>query len=448
MSRNQLVLGLTVLLLSVLGCQKDDIDPQVLKVNRFVKDNMELYYLWEDKLPAINSSKERDSKKYFDKLLYKRIDKWSFITDDVDALNNYFAGVRKEFGYSVRGYYFEEGSERIVAFVEYIEPDGPADRAGLKRGDLIVKINGSDITQDNYGQLFSAEAVSIGLGTVTDNSIIELSSSVNMVSEELQINPILKTEIFDVGGIKIAYLAYTSFIHEYNDQLEAVFAEFKSLGVSELILDLRYNSGGSISTARLMASLIGPTSNAGKLFLRTAYNEGLEEAIKNENPSSYTEWFEDYFETNPNNLGIENLYVLTTNGTASASEMVIYSLSPYINVVQIGEQTHGKYYGSITIDDKKEHNWAIQPIIMRAENVDNSIDYSQGLIPDVEMNDNYMYELGTKEDVLTAKAISQITGVTSKSLEGLKSASKSLGEPLLRTEGVKHPLKYEMYIHK
>ncbi len=447
--KNFLILFSVILLLG--SCSEDEsikedeilIEPEVLKINSFVQQNMNSYYLWESKMPILNVSQEKDTREYFDKLLYKHIDRWSYITDDAKALGKYFEGVRKEFGYSLRLMYLSEGSNRVVGFIEYVEPNGPADRAGLKRGDFVIKMNGGAITDENYLELFDSDNITIGLGSIVGGTIYDLPPNVNLTSEEIHVNPILVNKVFEKGGKKIGYLAYTSFIHEYNDNLKSVFADLKNQGVSELILDLRYNGGGAVSTAKLMASMICPKSCFNNVFLRTAYNEELERAFLKKDPD---ENFEDYFESNESNLNLSNLYVLTTGGTASASEMVIYSLSPYMNVIQIGEQTHGKYYGSITIDNEKEHNWAIQPIVMRAENVDNSIDYSKGLVPDHEMEDDFSFELGDSNEKLTAFAISLITGSTFKAQESLKSA-KSLGlVPSNSFYKKENQLKYEMYI--
>ena len=451
--KKDLLLLLFLLLMLAVGCSEDstgecNIEPDVIEINNFVHDNMEIYYLWNEEMPNLDPDKQSDTEVYFEALLYDEIDRWSFITDDVDALNDYFSGIRKEFGYSLRFYYLEEGSDRVIALVEYVEPDAPADKAGLKRGDVIVEIDGSWITVNNYTDLYYAETLEIGLGDLTDAGVVDLSPSVNITAEVIQINPILKNVVFETGGKKIGYLAYTSFIYDYNDELEAVFSDFKTQGVSDLILDLRYNGGGSVATARLLASMICPASCSGKLFLRTVYNNVMETAIEQQFPDSYTEWFEDYFESNSNNLDLSTVYVLTTENTASASEMVIYSLAPYMNVVQIGEQTHGKYYGSVTIDDEEgNHSWAIQPIIMRAENVDNSIDYTEGLYPDYELDDNVFAELGTTDDELTAFAISKITG-EDLTQSALKSA-KALG--IKKAGGVmsmQNPLKYEMYMDR
>ena len=451
LSTNNILIAIAFIL--ALGACKDEsenvveIDPAVLEINQFVWQNMNTYYLWNKKIPKLNPNKQTDTKKFFDDLLYDEIDRWSFITDDIDELNNYFAGIRKELGYSLRGYYLKEGSDQVVAFVEYVEPNGPAQKAGIQRGDIIVKVNGAGITPENYNLLFVSDNITIGRGVISNGATLDLTPSINIQAEVLQINPILSNEIFKVEGKVIGYLAFTGFMQEYDDELETVFAYFKAEGVSELILDLRYNGGGAVTTARLMASMICPASCAGKLFLRTAYNPALDAALKRDDPKVYKKLIEDYFETNNNNLDLRTLYVLTTPGTASASEMVIYSLSPYMKVVQIGEQTHGKYYGSITIDDeKKKHKWAIQPIIMRAENTDNSIDYSQGLIPNIEVDDDYNYELGTTEDVLTAIAISKITGKPMKS-EQLKSIESLRLKPAINLKTKEHPLKYEMYFN-
>ncbi|SMO73139.1 PDZ domain (Also known as DHR or GLGF) [Saccharicrinis carchari] len=434
----------------VLGACSDDveIDPAVVEINRFVSQNMKDLYLWNTEMPALNPKTQPDTKAFFDELLYKKIDRWSFITDDVDELDNYFAGIRKELGYSLRGYYLKEGSDQVVAYVEYVEPGGPADRAGVKRGDLIIKVQDEDITPDNYSTLFFADKLTIGLGLITDSGLRDSPTSITFNSEVLQVNPILSHNVFNVEGKLIAYLAFTGFIDDFDDELQAVFAHFKAERVTDLILDLRYNGGGAVSTARLLASMICPASCAGKLFLRSAYNEGLEAAIKTELPDTYTDFFEDYFEDNVNNLDLSNLYVLTTQGTASASEMVIYSLSPYMNVVQIGEQTHGKYYGSTTIkDENKKHTWAIQPIIMRAENTDNSIDYGQGLIPDIKVNDDYTYPLGTTDDYLTAIAIQEITGAPMPTVQ-LKSGRMEYLKPASNLQFEEHPLKYEMHFNQ
>ncbi len=452
MKMNLKLRSLIILLLALIvvsSCDSNnDISSNTLKVNNFIKENMETYYLWNLEMPNLKPSKQKDSEAYFYNLIYADIDKWSYITDDATSLYAYFDGIRKEMGYSLMFYLaYENNDNDVVALVEYVEPGSPADIAGLKRGDMIVKYNDEYLTRDNINDFYYAEEAKIGLGVYVDGLIEDVSPSISLAAAELQINPILVNKVFENNGNKDGYLAYTSFISDFDDELKEVFAYFKSEGITDLILDLRYNGGGAVSTAKLMAGMIGPTSKEDDLFIRTAYNDILTDFLKEEYGAD-SDYFIDNFESYETDLDLSRLYVLTTSGTASASEMVMYSLMPYMDVIQIGEQSHGKYYASITIEDEDGLNWAIQPLIYRAENKNNSIDYSQGLIPDYEVIDrDYDHQLGDENEALTATALDLIWG-TSMVQESLKSIKIPA---LLNTSSIKvkrNPLKYEMYIDR
>ncbi len=388
---------------------------QILTINNFVKENMEIYYFWNDEMPDIDHTEEEDPNNYFDKLLKKPDDRWSFITDDYQGLINYFAGVQKSTGYSIQPTYIDKNeSNQVVAFIEYIHPDTPADDAGLKRGDMIYKIDGQQLDDQNFSSLLARTTFEITLGNMeSDGSISEINPPVRVEAQELNLNPIVKTNIIDTLGHKIGYLAYTSFIDEYNEELETVFQEFKQAGVTEMVLDLRYNGGGSVSTAQLLGNMLVPSGNEGKTFIESVYNKTITNEIKRD-PEYTSDFFLDKFEKHESNLGLNNLYVFTTESTASASEMMIYGLEPYMNVVQIGTRTHGKYYASITISDEEEHDWAIQPIIMRSINALDNINYSQGLDPDHELADDFYMdpenELGHHRERFMSETISLITG--------------------------------------
>lgn len=404
-----------IALMSVLvSCNKDDLDlapKETRTINHFIKDNMDLYYLWKDNMPKLNPDTESDPKVYFDKLLFKELDYWSFITDDYQGLMDYFAGVQKSMGHSFQLYLLKEGSNKVIGIVEYVEPNSPADIAGIERGDIFYKIDGVEITTENYMSLLNKDAYALTLGTIGNDGNMITTITLNLTAVELNTNPVFYYDIYSAGSKTVGYLVYNGFITNYEDELEAVFAEFKSNGVNELVLDLRYNSGGAVTTANLLASMIGPSNIAGQIMLKNSYNSTLTSALKQQYPNDQS-FFEDRFITTSNNLNLNRLFVLTTSGTASASEMIIYSLKPYMNVVQIGDETTGKYYGSITIsDEEKKHNWAIQPIIMRAENKDNSIDYTKGLVPNYLMEDDYFHQLGDEQELLLQKALSLISGV-------------------------------------
>ena len=113
------------------------------------------------------------------------------------SLYAYFDGIRKEMGYSLMFYLaYENNDNDVVALVEYVEPGSPADIAGLKRGDMIVKYNDEYLTRDNINDFYYAEEAKIGLGVYVDGLIEDVSPSISLAAAELQINPILVNKVF------------------------------------------------------------------------------------------------------------------------------------------------------------------------------------------------------------------------------------------------------------
>jgi carboxyl-terminal processing protease len=428
----------------------DKIPADVLNINKFIYDNMSMLYYWNEEMPDIDYKKETDSEKYFYKLLKDPDDRWSFITDDIVALENYFAGVFKSPGYSIQPYYLDKAkSNQVVLIVEFVYRDSPASEAGLKRGDIFYKINDVVLTSENFQELLALDVKVITLGQITQSGqLTALEPAISIQSkEDLIQHPIIATSIIKKESATIGYLAYASFIANYDDELAQVFTDFKAAGVNELVLDLRYNGGGSVATAQKLASMIVPAAANEKVFIRKKYNNFL---------SQYN--FDLKFKVEANNLDLDRVYILTTAGTASASEMIIYGLAPYMEVFQIGDETHGKYYGSITWSDnmeepeKRTHTWAIQPIVIKSENVDNSINYLEGLAPNFELADTrYNADLGDAEEHFLAAAIQHIT-TGSINTAALKSASsdfknikaikgfKQSRDPLHGTMFVENPL--------
>lgn len=422
----------------LVGCKKSEnnISKETLAINEWILDYMDFFYFWNKELPNIDPRLEPDSEKYFEKLLKKPDDKWSFITDNAKELFEYFDGVIKSMGYSIQLYYLEEVSDQVIAIVEFVYPNSPASEAGIARGDIFTRINGSIITDSNYQELLSLDKMAITLASLTNSGIVEQPSTINLNAIKLETNPIVVKSVAEVNGTKIGYLAYTSFIEKYDSELEQTFLEFKEAGVNELVLDLRYNGGGSVTSAQLLASLIAPTSASGDIFISEVWNNNITEYYQQEDIDTQIR-----IEQHDAALHLNRVYVLTTQGTASASEMVIYGLKPYMEVVQIGDVTYGKYYGSITItaDEDEKHNWAIQPIVMRSENKTNSINYSVGLPPDYELIDNrYNAQLGDPEEYFFAAAIGLITKgslpvapiLKSKSVQRTVRNSKDWNDPL------------------
>lgn len=215
--------------------------------------------------------------------------------------------------------------------------------------------------------------------------------------------------MFNLDGENVAYIMYNGFFSDFDNQLNNAFGEFQAQNIQHLVLDLRYNPGGSVKSASALGSMITGFSNG--VFAKLQYNNDLQNNNSNYNFSSSL-----YQGGAINSLGLNKVYVLTTGRSASASEMIINSLDAYIDVVQIGTKTVGKSQASITIYDSSNfqrqganssHLYALQPLVAITVNKDDLVVPSTGLIPDIEIKEsvsNYGI-LGTIEEPMLAAAI-------------------------------------------
>lgn len=400
------------------SCKDEDIKPsqKTLAINDFIWENMNDMYLWNERIPQnIDNTNEFDSKLYFEKLLFKPTDRWSFITDDYQELVNSFKGIEKTFGHNFK-LFLLPGSNDVVGIVKYVVPDSPADKANIIRGNVFYKVNGTTITSSNYRELlFETDNYTLSFGEFNAQGEIAHLEDKSLSAVVIAENPIFIHKTIEIEGNKIGYLSYNQFIMDYNDSLISVFQEFKNDGISNLVLDLRYNPGGSINTAKLLSSMIAPASvvQNNEVFSKLIWNEEVteyiiaEEGIESDNLISR-------FTTPEVNLDLDKIYILITSNSASASELVINCLDPYLEVILVGDNnTTGKYVGSITIkDDLTVHQWAMQPIVLKTANANGVSDYSNGFAPHYLIEDDFNAQLGTLAEDMLAKSIELITGIT------------------------------------
>lgn len=400
------------------SCKDEDINPSqgILDINNFIWENMNEMYLWDDFIPQnIDITNEFDPKQYFEKLLFKPTDRWSYITDDRQALVNSFKGIDKTFGHNFK-LFLLPGSNDVVGIVKYVVPDSPADKANIGRGDVFYKVNGTTIISSNYRELlFEKDHYNLSFGEFNQEGQISHIEDKSLSAVVITENPILIHKTIDFEGDKIGYLSYNQFIVDFNVSLVSVFQEFKNDGISNLVLDLRYNPGGSISTAKLLSSMIAPASvvQNNEVFSRLIWNEKVTEFIINEEGEESDNLISKFI-TPEVNLNLDRIYILITSNSASASELVINSLNPYMEVILIGEDnTTGKYVGSITISDEEgNHDWAMQPIVLKTANANGITDYINGFSPHYLVKDDFDAELGTLGEDMLAKSIELITGKT------------------------------------
>lgn len=423
----------SLLLLSLatfsFSCQENEgpaVDPSSnAAVNSWILNVMDEVYLWLDDLgtPIAESSDPED---YFEALLFRPTDRFSVIYPDYQELINSLNGVTLEAGYEFVLYRESSSSDNtnVVAEVSYIKKNSPASNVDLKRGDIINKINGTQLTLDNYSQLL---AEIDGMHTLSYQRYDEASQTytvkpdVTLTAVQLAENPNFLDTIYTINNQKIGYVVYHFFapgpgeIKVYDNEMDAIFGQFKAEGIDHLIVDFRYNGGGFVSSAVNLASLIAPGVSTNSIFSKTKYNEFLMREV--EQLRNVQTPFQAKAQNLGNTLEGNRVYILTSSRTASASELIINGLKPYMDVFLIGDQTTGKNVGSIAFEDEENelNEYGILPIVSQSFNSLDQSDYTNGFAPNISVKESIepLRPLGDINELMLRTAISQITGIPS-----------------------------------
>ena len=437
-----LLTALLITAFSFQGCE--DMDDNAVPVNDFIWKGLNLYYLWQPDVPDLSDERfgnQGDLNNYlesfsspetlFESLLYQRgtVDKFSVLVPDFYVLEGLLQGISKSNGMEFGLRYIEAGGSGVFGYVRYVLPGSDAEAKGIQRGDIFYAVNGTLLNDSNYRALLGEDNYTINMATYSNGVLTPTEESVSLTKVQFAENPVYKTSVHNIGGRTIGYLMYNGFYSDYNNALNNAFGELAAQNVNELVLDLRYNGGGSVTTATYLASMITGQFD-GQLLAKEQWNPKLQEHFESSSPQSLVNNFTLQM-TNPggnattpiNHLNLTRVYILTTESTASASELVINCLSPYIQVVTIGTKTVGKNVGSVTLYDspdftKKDldpsHRYAMQPIVLKIVNKDGFGDYQAGISP---LDQNILPEdfgnmgvLGDPAEPLFAAAIARITG--------------------------------------
>lgn len=420
-----LLMALTVVIIS--GCKEEEepqfkIGPvnQSSDINNWIFEQMDLWYYWTDELGSKPTTNLTPAD-FYESLLVDQ-DRFSFIYEDYQELIDLLNGVQLESGYEFKLYYEPESITNVIILITYIKKGSPADEIGLKRGDAIYSINGTQITDANYQLLltelesaYSAEYRRYDSESAAFIDQGEIEVTPVTVSE----NPLLLDTIYEISGKKIGYMVYTGFSNGptqgstiYNDEMDMIFSEFQSQGITDFILDLRFNGGGSEFAAKNLASLVVNATSEDLMF-KKQYNAGAQDFFQNDDRYG-DEFLNIKFAEKAQNIGSmigNKVHVITSNRSASASELVINSFLPFMDVFIVGDTTVGKDVGSATFSETENsnNNWAIQPIIVKIINKNNQ-DYPEGFFPDVVIKDNFiiLQPLGDINEPLLNAALSEI----------------------------------------
>jgi C-terminal processing protease CtpA/Prc len=393
-------------------------------INEWIYKTMYNYYYWETELP-LNPNYTETPDVFFKSLLFESKDHYSWINenkqnnqDNQDMLN----GINDSFGFEYVLMYKDVEKKKLYGIIQYVISDSPASKENLKRGDMFFMINKEELNTENYHLLLAKEKA---LYTFQNNDGEEFD--IELVIASVNESPVYFKNIYEFENQKVGYLIYNLFAEDSGDGTQSylkdllnAFVFFKYGDISEFILDLRYNSGGSLDLAVILSSLLVPNIDDLNVALKLEYNSKIMAIIQEDRTLSeirFSSFPESYIGNN-----LKRLYVIVSGNTASSSEALINCLKPYMQVILIGTSTYGKNYSSIMFfDEKRRFDWVIQPIVSKISNCNGESDYDHGFIPDIYINElNYpLVKLGDIREPLFSQAILSITGD-----KGLKSTQK------------------------
>jgi len=363
----------------LISCGNDDKDGHVEYVNTEIYKMMQEVYLWNDYMPRnVDPSDYSSPAAYMEALRYTQYDRWSTVLTD-DEFNQYF-----EEGQMI-GHGFMVGLDASENFrIAFVYLGTEAAEKGVKRGWILSKINGTNVTISNFGTIMGRNEIGVtnNISFINENGE---TIAISLSKEELELTPVLHSEVIEQGADRIGYMVFQDFIESANDEMDEVFDSFMVDDINELIIDMRYNGGGSVSVAEHLIGWLLGKDFANEPFLYYQHNGLLSSLLD----TIYM------VPSKANGFGLDRIFFIGTVNTASASELIIKGVEPFIGSVMAGSPTHGKPVGmyAIPISD-----YVTLPVAFKYTNKNHDGDFYNGIPPTLPANDDITRDFGDPEE--------------------------------------------------
>ena len=420
-----------------VSCEKNDTPKSDNDyVNNWILTNMKSDYYWNNHIPA-NPSMAQNPANFFYSILYKYKqpdgDRFSWIQENYIDLLNSLSGVSSgDIGFEYVLYRFAN-NDKVYGEVLYVKPNTTAKAQGVKRGNVFYKIDGTELNMSNYSAQLGKTAPRITFADpVFSGNVLSFDNERDITINKVEYaeNPVFLDTVYQIGGKKTGYLVYNFFAvdngddsYSYDKQLNEVFGNFKAAGVNNLIVDLRYNSGGSVLSATHIASMIVEPLSANNVFYILKFNSRYQPVVKNFltkiNSTSI----------NINNVGnnLQKVCFITSGWSASASEMLINGLKPFMasKMVIVGDTTVGKSFASTSYyeENNPKNKWGMQPLIAMFTNGSEQEVPPTGFAPNYLLKESSVRnkkQLGDINEDLLKVALDIISGQTTTQTQALR----------------------------
>jgi carboxyl-terminal processing protease len=407
--KKQIIFLLITSALILSACKKkvDPIDDgptytEDMRARDILYNLMGEWYFWYKDMPTVVKNDYDDPYTLLNAMRYRPSDRWSFVTD-YESFTSYYEGTFAGHGIRIG---LDTAFKARIAMIYERSPLYPE---GVRRGWIVKSVNGTDIAallaSGNYAQYDAVMGarqpgvVNTFVFTTPEGNDVSITSA----KEQFQVNSVLKYDILDLSSGKTGYLAFEAFIEPSFRELEDAFALFITNQIKDLIIDLRYNSGGMLDVAIDLASYIAGNAEAGNIFIKAIHND--KKTSENESVLLKTTGY---------SLSIDRMAVITTRETASASENIINGLMPYVDVKCFGDTTNGKPVGMYAFSEEKQL-YVFAPVTFQLVNADNYGDYFPGFFPHEYAPDDITRDFGDPDELSLKAAIEYLESGGKKS---------------------------------
>ncbi len=411
--------------LVVTGCADDPFDlgqPRSCEIadqNAWVYATMQDLYLFSADMPEVDPT-TFDSPADLVRELRVDPDRWSRVSDKSTTEALFQEGKFIGFGFRTK----RDADDNVV--IASVHEDSPAGKAGMRRGDVFKSVGGLTIAQldedDSWSEVYGEKVPGVVVPFVLESDEGQLD--VTLEKDWIDIVTVPIHDVITVGERKIGYLFFQTFVAPAFDELDTAFAEFNEAGVTDVIVDVRYNGGGLISVSRHLTNLLVGSVADGQVSYQIRYNDNFDEV-------DTARKVDRVGHSLPR---VDSVAFVTTGSSLSASELLINSVRAHTRVEIVGGVTGGKPVGSKHVEFCES---VLAPITFELINAKEQGGYFDGLVPTCFAADDLSHGLGDPNEGSLAAAVSMVVG---EGCPALPSSPQPAGGPAQRDDSSKMEL--------